>query len=630
MADHWKSLANQLGTPGIDVPEAAQTSDGESVESSQREPDALAPETQPSPTAADFEADSLEKKVQPAARSTQPDAGASGGSSTAPPESTFDSPAHRGAEPTAEKPQKGTQGMTAKDKAPDARPAKKKRSSWESLARMFNIPVERAEPDEPAVVEAVEPESVAEPEVQPPNILSMSTGEPSTPENPALDEMFSEASGAAKDSWGAKPRVIDDLGWGDEPADKTDEDDRPSAAAETAPAEDDLDGESDVRRGRSRRRRRRGRGGQAESAAPAEEKSSASTDSAPTSRASEAGEKPAKEFGWGEPESFEAASPETEDANRDEPAAEPERRGNRRRRGRGGRGRNAAASDNAGSDVAEPRQSTSRADQDAEPAPQDDAPDLLPVSWHDEPTKSRRDSTPRRDEKPRSRREEEPRARRDPPPKSDRDDEPRSRRDAEPRSRRNEEPRARRDEEPRGRRTEESRPRRDEEPRSRRGGEARPRRNEESSTRSRDEEPRARRDEEPRSRRDAESRTSRDEEPRSRRDRDDEPRGRHDRDRDEEPRARQDRDSSDETSDDSSEAPRRGEGRRRRRRRPDSAPRAEKGAAVSEDDGTEDETSEHDNVPTWTDSLESIITANTENHKRNEGRGQRGRPRGRR
>jgi hypothetical protein len=42
---------------------------------------------------------------------------------------------------------------------------------------------------------------------------------------------------------------------------------------------------------------------------------------------------------------------------------------------------------------------------------------------------------------------------------------------------------------------------------------------------------------------------------------------------------------------------------------------------------------QHRNIPTWSDSLESIIQANTENHKRNEGRGgPRGgnRPRGRR
>ena len=100
-----------------------------------------------------------------------------------------------------------------------------------------------------------------------------------------------------------------------------------------------------------------------------------------------------------------------------------------------------------------------------------------------------------------------------------------------------------------------------------------------------------------------------------------------------------------EDSDDEVRPTRSASGRRRRGgRKPVDSPAR---SLPEDEDAVEDEIDElsdddeegssagpkHRNIPTWSDSLESIIQANTENHKRNEGRGGPrggGRSRGRR
>ena len=59
----------------------------------------------------------------------------------------------------------------------------------------------------------------------------------------------------------------------------------------------------------------------------------------------------------------------------------------------------------------------------------------------------------------------------------------------------------------------------------------------------------------------------------------------------------------------------------------------EAGSYLADNDVVEGERAaetKHRNIPTWSDAVQGMVDANIENHRRNENRGSRGRPRGRR
>jgi ribonuclease E len=78
----------------------------------------------------------------------------------------------------------------------------------------------------------------------------------------------------------------------------------------------------------------------------------------------------------------------------------------------------------------------------------------------------------------------------------------------------------------------------------------------------------------------------------------------------------------------------RGGATRRRRARPESIDTDEGGRsrvrAPADDSEDDEDTPKHRNIPAWSDALETLVTANIQNHKRNESRGRGGRSRGRR
>jgi hypothetical protein len=209
MSDHWKSLADLLGSPSLTPSQKPSEPD---VEKAQPE------------------------HIKESIRQPEPPAAA----------------------------------MAAAEPAAPVEPAKpKKRSSWEALANLFNIgtaPVPTPEPIAPPPPTAIAPppRPVSEPTTKQ---SELSLFKPSTPsqQNPALVDMFGEASSKPHESWGKPRRVVDDLGWDEEePVAKKAESrsaDNPvkpvRSLDETAEVEDleSVDGEP-VRR--SRRRRRRG------------------------------------------------------------------------------------------------------------------------------------------------------------------------------------------------------------------------------------------------------------------------------------------------------------------------------------------------------------------------------------
>ena len=254
---------------------------------------------------------------------------------------------------------------------PEAPPRRK--SSWESLANMFNIKVDRSKPAEVAQeVERPAPEPVQPRGSRPADDAGTDDDQPfaifseqrPSRSNPALDAMFGDAPAPSKsshDDWG-KPRVIDDLGWDnddrkrssqrDDSSSSSAAQDEPSqgrASSGAASSEPASDGDDDdaPRRGRRRRRGRRGRSDSAGS----------STDTSPVAESSRSwggldggdtdsdtadeSDHGLHDDPWDEPESFELIHPgkpgEQEpdsDDDSDELSADGEvlRRSSRRRR----------------------------------------------------------------------------------------------------------------------------------------------------------------------------------------------------------------------------------------------------------------------------------------------------------
>lgn len=416
MADHWKSIANLLGAPGVDAPEqsvpapaaepqpeaaalprptAPRPAAPEKASPEKAAPEKAASETAPPEkhadsgndlAASDFafdptlpipdEALSFKSLRQERARSQrQPaDAPAPGSVPRPAPPPTTHKPSSPPVAEAAVEIQQETLNVPSHQPAsefssgdPVGKPAKRK-SSWEALASMFNIKVERPKPAEPIAQPPTEAPVAPPPKrVEPAAEANQRRGgdeplpffserSPSST-NPALKSMFGEASQMRPDDWG-KPPVVDDVSWDDT-------DDTPVARKGSGPREVAADEERDEpasSRGRRRRRGRRGRGSEASHAEGTRSEHARPETGRPAAERGgdwEADEEVEAFAGdaedWVEPESFEVAdagrragrvdtSSPTDDFEADLELSsgdeEPERRSQRRRRrGRGGRDR---------------------------------------------------------------------------------------------------------------------------------------------------------------------------------------------------------------------------------------------------------------------------------------------------
>lgn len=149
-------------------------------------------------------------------------------------------------------------------------PKPRKRSSWEALANLFNISID-PEP-KAAPVQPEPPREVPAPVSQPRAELFKADEPPA--KNNALTEMFGEVPSQPHEQWGKPRRVVDDLGWDDDdaPVSRHADSETPAIAPRAfAPIDDDSDeelsgDEEPTRRSSRRRRRRRGRGGRDEAA----------------------------------------------------------------------------------------------------------------------------------------------------------------------------------------------------------------------------------------------------------------------------------------------------------------------------------------------------------------------------
>lgn len=300
MGDHWKSLAQKLGAPGMDDPTTSATDSTPPAETAfVREPEAT-------------------EVVEPLAEVMTP---------------------------------------ASEHKVEEK---KRKRSSWEALASMFNIqldrtpeptpPAEPIKPPAPAPVAPRERESRPSAEREKPRFneprrereaarepersrdsgrsrdseprLQVFQESTETDSNPALESLFADAPRGDLDSWKKPPRVVDDIGWDDEPQSAAQDDDafvRETFSGSPEPTADDPVEESAEVSDRPRRRRRR-RGSRrpdgGEAAAPHVERELDVAESIV----------PGDEYS--EPESFEIDLSDSGAL----PTSDPERRSSRRRR----------------------------------------------------------------------------------------------------------------------------------------------------------------------------------------------------------------------------------------------------------------------------------------------------------
>lgn len=327
MADHWKSLANKLGAPGVDEPE-------EVVEH--------VPQAEAEPTSGEEQADS---PLAPAEDAPDSDDGSElEGAASPQADAEADSPEviHALAPPKA-------QPTPTPVEEPQAK-RKKRRSSWEKLASMFNVSSGAAEQEleeEPAESPEAEPDPApARASGSEVRVADTGNDEPDEDErpglalfdapekdvNPALESMFGDAPRDEDLSWTPRrKRVVDDVGWGETDASKDDEAaERDEGSSSPARADRDRtsDDEDEMGRGRSRRRRR-GRRGRGRDADPASELDSGDS---PEASADER---------WSGP---------TDIGDGDDEGEEVERRSNRRRR----RGRGRSDAERARSDGERP------------------------------------------------------------------------------------------------------------------------------------------------------------------------------------------------------------------------------------------------------------------------------------
>ncbi|MFN3190483.1 MAG: hypothetical protein ACE361_08160 [Aureliella sp.] len=385
MADHWNSLANKLGAPGVDLPidepetdatpsaeesvapqaggnaDVAEANSG--IENVASEPPAEIAET--TGPAAEKPARSRRRRkpakdADQSVRFQPAEEEESEGIEEA--EASFEESTENEPEviqalkpSAAEKP-----ASSAKADGGEAK-KKKRRSSWETLANMFNLKGNAGEEDEVEVEEATaeavseigldsqdeEAAELASDEVLDEMLsfkkkdtpsLSIFEGEGGESSNPALEEMFGEKSSSYEDKWDQnRPKVVDDVGWGDDDDEqksstgsirdedlsfrpKRKEKSTPDVVSKRDSEATDADSEEEreeAKRGGRRRRGRRGRGGRTNSQQDSVEAKEVSDDD---SWGRETVESSSEQ--WDEPESF----------GDDEPSGEVERRSNRRRR----------------------------------------------------------------------------------------------------------------------------------------------------------------------------------------------------------------------------------------------------------------------------------------------------------
>ncbi|MEZ6080642.1 MAG: hypothetical protein R3C56_34705 [Pirellulaceae bacterium] len=429
MADHWKSIANRLGAPGVDEPEVETPAEQPAPKAVRPSPapsnkppvrdttpstatapkaggDTASPDSALSPEApatkpAEFYFDPNQpipdealsfKSSRPSLAPHEPAQPREPGRTTSTPSTPL--PAARSysepSPPSAAEARREAPSMPDRfePETPPAAPPPKRKSSWESLANMFNIKVDRSKPVEAAPEpKAAETKPIdtrtsssrpVRPAAEDDQQLSIFADDRPPRSNPALDAMFGDApqggTQARSDEWG-KPRVIDDLGWDsddDTPAPMRGgfaESDEPQSDAMSGSSREDSelgDEEEAPRRGRRRRRGRRGGRGDSsgESSAagasrgPTADRTSATRsstwggldDSLENEEDLSVGDDP-----WDEPESFEVAQSDARDElgddsdsddAADELSADGEvlrRSSRRRRRGRGRSGRDREA-----------------------------------------------------------------------------------------------------------------------------------------------------------------------------------------------------------------------------------------------------------------------------------------------
>ncbi|MEC8555127.1 MAG: hypothetical protein VXZ82_09010 [Planctomycetota bacterium] len=336
MADHWKSLADLLGAPGMDpLPEKQEkkpvASGEEAAEATPQQEDELGDDT---PTVieteqqddSDVASDSVAEAETPkdeaelaADEDAQEaeDTAANSESEDADPDSALsfkrfrtqdlapaveaDEPADASDEPDVIQALAPARSMASKPSALEEKVAKKpkKKSSWEKLANMFSLggsSEPEVEEADDTVAEAIPAgsEEEAKPKL---DIFGEEAAEQDT-ENPALEAMFADAP-RRDPAEKREKRVVDDLGWDDdEPLnsrrDSDDEDDRGGEEPEEvslsfrtkkeepqdASSESEDEGREEARRGRRRRRggRRRNRDSEARSEEPLEENAQADLD----------------------------------------------------------------------------------------------------------------------------------------------------------------------------------------------------------------------------------------------------------------------------------------------------------------------------------------------------------------
>lgn len=309
MGDHWKSLANKLGAPGMDAPigEPAQPKETD----------------KPTP-----------RSAAPAPVEPPPP----------PPEPT--------PEPVAEVP-------------PDTGRKGKRKSSWDTLTSFFGISSPEPAPETissaPAETDALG-STFTKPAPRESEPAPRSHAPTKPPKTSALEELFGDAP-RQELSWDKPaPRMVDDVSdWDDEPiVEAPTLDDQ--ADTFTPPSEVEADEEREP--GRRRRRRRRGRrdGERSDRSESDIDRPARAKDVAPIDDEPEAWEsdlEPSATNDWEEPASFGVVDELDIDADVDPDAPLPQRRSNRRRRrgrGRGERTEGAAspAADSA-SEFREPR-----------------------------------------------------------------------------------------------------------------------------------------------------------------------------------------------------------------------------------------------------------------------------------
>lgn len=244
MPDHWKSLANLLGAPGIDMPESAA-------------PESSIPATTPATdrTKESAERDSHLRDVEPAHAPsnvvTKRPSNAAFSEQVPRDRSKFRTPAKPEPPPAAEaadlempSDKQGRDSMVSDSRGSSAKPeVEKRRSSWDKLTKLFGMgsssDVEAAPAIEPS---PSQPKQVSAPRSGQEKVVSASSD--------ALEAMFVDVPRQSEGDWRSESslRVVDDVSWEEEETDvapKTK--DAPIADSESI----------DEVRGRGRRRHRR-------------------------------------------------------------------------------------------------------------------------------------------------------------------------------------------------------------------------------------------------------------------------------------------------------------------------------------------------------------------------------------